>query len=238
MAAETPGGRYCPRCGAAVRSSARYCGRCQAELPSRVGAAPAPALAAFGRRRRYGWAVVAVLVVLLPAGVVAYLELSGRAAVSSSAPAAKVAVTPTSYPTPYPTSTPTPYVTPTATPTPVSTDETAVLTAVQDHWDAIRDHRFQDAYAYLGPDLATGESQWVSSHENDGITGVLYQFRVRDVSGDTATVDVVLLQTRAGSAQSGSNPNGCLSWTGSYGLIRQGNRWLIDQAHISPSPCG
>jgi hypothetical protein len=108
---------------------------------------------------------------------------------------------------------------------------------VQSHWDAIRSHRFDEAYAYLGPNLATGQASWVSAHDRDGITGIDYRFSVRDVSGDAATVDIVRLQTRAQSAVSGANPEGCLSWAGNYVLVRQYDRWLINQASLSSAPC-
>src|SRR5262249_12172066 len=103
----------------------------------------------------------------------------------------------------------------------------------------IRQHRFTDAYAYLGPDLTATqpESQWITSHEQDGITEVEYDFRVVDVSGDDAVVEVVRLQTIAVSARTSGNPSGCLVWSGTYGLVRAGGRWLIDQVHITSAPC-
>jgi hypothetical protein len=112
-----------------------------------------------------------------------------------------------------------------------------VLRATEGHWEAIRNHRFDEAYAYLGPNLATGQSSWVSAHERDGISDVLYSFNVRGVTGDTATVDIVRLQTKAQSATSAANPAGCLSWTGNYVLVRQADRWLINQANLASSPC-
>jgi hypothetical protein len=140
-------------------------------------------------------------------------------------------------PTPTPVETPVFSAVPVATPTPTPSQADAVLTAVQSHWDAIRSHRFDEAYGYLGPHLATGQASWVSAHEHDGITGIDYQFSVRDVNGDTATVDIVRLQTRAQSAVSGTNVDGCLSWTGNYVLVRQYDRWLINQANVSSTPC-
>lgn len=218
---------YCPRCAAPVRLTARYCGHCRAELrPVRGGA----------RRRSVALPVlIGLLVALLGlGGVGAYARV--RAVVS--APSPRLAQAPAAAPdvgSTAPISTVTPQ--PAPPPTPVPTPAEAVLAVVQAHWDAIRDHRFEEAYAYLGPSLATGESNWVGSHRRDGITDIRYEFRVRDVSGDVATVDVVTLRTTAQSSQAGDNPSGCLSWSGSYGLVRQGGRWLIDQVHLSSTPC-
>src|SRR5205814_401323 len=100
----------------------------------------------------------------------------------------------------------------TATPSDVSTppESAAVLAAVQGHWDAIREHRFEDAYVYLAPQLGLDESRWVASHQSDDISSIRYEFSARDVGVDTATVDIVTLQTWAQNAQSADNPTGCL----------------------------
>jgi hypothetical protein len=134
-----------------------------------------------------------------------------------------------------------PVATPWSTPSPVETATpdaaAAVLAAVQSHWNAIRDHRFTDAYGYIGPGVGMSESTWVTSHEQDGISSVQYDFRVVYVGFDTATVDIVRLQTTSQSARSSDNPSGCQSWAGSYDLVRQNGRWLIDQAHLTSTPC-
>jgi hypothetical protein len=200
--------------------TAHFCGKCGEELRP----------AAEGWRGESGpgrlvLVLAAVALVLGTAGAYLWLRPS-----TGASPAEQSAVTPAA-PAPVRDSTPT------ATPAPTPRDEDAVLAAVQGHWDAVREHRFEDAYAYLGPDLGFDESQWVASHESDGISGVRYQFSVRDIGFDTATVDIVVLQTTAQSAESAANPTGCLSWTGSYELIEQGDRWLIDQAHLTSGAC-
>jgi hypothetical protein len=176
---------------------------------------------------------VAGSLVLSLAGVGAYVEL--RPVPAGGAPPALSSQSP-GDPGPTPIETPTPYPTPTAVPTPLGAD--VVLGVVRDHWNAIRDHRFEEAYGYLGPGVATdSESVWVSNHQRDGISDVQYEFQVRDVSGDAATVDIRTLRTWAQSAQDSGNPSGCLSWSGSYTLVWQGNRWLINQAHLMRAPC-
>jgi hypothetical protein len=242
--------RFCPRCGAPARRTARFCGKCRAELrqPAHSPTASNPPFAARphsqrasakgpGLASRIRWTPVAVtglLLLVLSAGVGAYVIVgrgsplpTGRSGVAVDTPSNTVA-------SPTPDTTPTlPFST--VPPTPAA--EGAVLASVQGHWDAIRDHRFEEAYAYLGPNLATGQSAWVSSHQRDLISDVQYHFIVRDVNGDVATVDVQKLQTRAQSAQSSANPEGCLIWTGTYVLIKQGDRWVINQANVASRPC-
>jgi hypothetical protein len=93
--------------------------------------------------------------------------------------------------------------------------------------DNIRDHRFADAYAYLGPDVAKGKDTWISSHEQDGITDVQYDFSVSGVTGRPG--DHCGLRT--------ATPTGCLAWSASYRLIRQDGCWFIDRVDISSTPC-
>ena len=66
---------------------------------------------------------------------------------------------------------------------------------------------------------------------------VTHIFSVREISGDSATLDVTALQTRADGDETSSNPSGCLNWSGSYTMKKQSGRWLISRAQISPAPC-
>jgi ribosomal protein L40E len=211
---------YCGRCGARAEPDAVFCGRCGGDL------GPAP------RRRSRGRAPAVIIAALIAAGAVAvYLELRPASHATASAPSASGGVPATAMPTPIPT--------PVRIPPPTPSDDSLALTTMNGHWDAIREHRFSDAYEYLGPDLVAihPRSDWITSHERDGIGDVQYRFRVRGVSGDSATVDIVALRTVAASAVKPGNPTGCVSWTGDYVLIRQGGRWLIDQANLSPGSC-
>jgi hypothetical protein len=104
-----------------------------------------------------------------------------------------------------------------------------VTTAIDGHWQAIKDHRFSDAYGYLGGPLATGESTWVSNHQADGIQSVSYQFHVARNDGSTATVAVDALQT--------VDTHGCKNWSGDYTLTKQDGQWLINGAAIQATPC-
>jgi hypothetical protein len=176
----------------------------------------------------------------------AVLALGGAAASVSlgTSPVAPVALpTPSADPTgissPSAGLAATPSAAPNSAPSPTPSNEDLALGALKSHWDAIRDQRFEDAYAYLGSNLAAQHprSDWISSHASDGISDVRYDFRVRDSTGNAVTVDIVTLRTEASSAANAANPTGCLSWTGSYVLIRQGESWLIDQARLASGSC-
>jgi hypothetical protein len=177
--------------------------------------------------------LLGLLLVGLAGGVGAYTKL-GWGPVAPGTPASNRPSTLTQPPPPSPVDTP---IVPVSTETPTPSAEAAVLRAMQGHWDAITSGRFDEAYAYLGPNLAKGQASWVSSHERDGISDIHYTFSVRDVNGDTATVDILNLQTKAQSARTASNPEGCLRWSGNYVLVRQSERWLINQANVSSTPC-
>jgi hypothetical protein len=238
MSQSTHGDRYCGRCGAPARLTASFCGQCSAELRPLAGAPRAPRGLSV---TRFLVPVIVGAIVLGGAGVGAYAKLrpGSPAAIVQPEPTSRIPTNePALAPTETPISVPTPTTYPTPSVAPSSLESNAVLSVVQDHWNAIRDHRFVEAYAHLGPGLATdSQSVWVSNHQRDGISDVQYDFLVRDVSGDAATVDIRTLRTWAQSAQDGGNPSGCLSWTGSYVLVRPAGRWLINQAHLTSAPC-
>jgi hypothetical protein len=50
-------------------------------------------------------------------------------------------------------------------------------------------------------------------------------------NGATATVAVDSLTTK-------DKQFGCRTWSGSYDLVQQSGQWLIEQASITPQPCG
>ena len=120
---------------------------------------------------------------------------------------------------------------------PGPSDQQAVLDTVNGHWEAIKNHEFAKAYGFLDPSVAGPESDWISSHESDGITNVTHNFTVADVSGTSATVNVDQLQTMARSDVSSTNPSGCMNWTGTYGLTKESGTWLITSPNLSQNPC-
>jgi len=213
-----------------------FCGQCG--TPVRAAEERAP------RVWRWGLlALGAVLVLLGGATAGVYLaghrpfpapaQVGGRPAAESAAAAHAAASTaaPTAAPTVAPTEAPTP-----AVPN-LAADRAAVLSAIDSHWDAIRAHDFETAYRYLAPNTAGGEASWVSAHQQDGIVDVRYDFAVDQVTGDTATVEILTLQTVAQGDQTSANPAGCLNWTGTCTLTRVGDRWLISRAALNSAPC-
>lgn len=252
-----PADRYCPRCGSPGRPDAQFCGKCG----TRTGAAgrkPDPAQVVEPRvterptevRLDHTWEprsaatslrkvllVCACLVAVGTIGGVGAFAL-GRQAPPASNGTTGVRPIGSSDNTPIGSPTTASAATPIAAPAAGGTsDEAAVLAAIDGHWEAIKNQQFEYAYTFLAPNLATNEAAWVSAHESGGIIDVTYDFAVESVTGDSATVDVIALQTRAQSDQTTSNPAGCLNWTGTYAMARQGNRWLITRAQITPAPC-
>jgi hypothetical protein len=112
---------------------------------------------------------------------------------------------------------------------PLSADDEAALASINGHWKAIANHRFADAYGYLGPALASGQSTWVSNHQGDGITSVSYAFHVVQNDGSAATVAVDQLRT--------VDVHGCERWSGDYAMTKQNGRWLINGTTIHATPC-
>ena len=176
------------------------------------------------RANGIGFAVSAqVAEPLLQAWQTAPQPVSGSSCDSGTSSGPQATVPPPPSPTPQ---VPTPQV-----PTPSApSDEQVVLDVVNQHWENIKNHNFSAAYQDLGPNLASGESSWVSGQEAAGITGVSYQFSVAWVNGDNARVDIVQLQTQ--DAQSG-----CSNWTGHYGMARIAGSWLINIVALQQQAC-
>jgi hypothetical protein len=130
-----------------------------------------------------------------------------------------------------------------ATPTPAaSTDGSAgasssdaatqPLAALTGYWQSIDAHRFGAAYAYLAPgSVSQSKAQFVSQEQHAGIQSATFSGNVTSNTGSAATVTVVSLTTN-------DTEFGCRNWAGSYQLSDQNGQWLVEQAHITPSPCG
>ncbi len=105
------------------------------------------------------------------------------------------------------------------------------LSALNEYWQSINAHSFGTAYSDLAPSsVPQTEPQFVSDEQQAGIQTATFRGRIASLAGSTATVDVTSLVTD--DAQFG-----CRSWTGSYQLSHQTNRWLISRASITPGPC-
>ena len=124
---------------------------------------------------------------------------------------------------------------PTTPSTTTSDPGTAALNAVNTHWQDIKTGDYNDAYQLLTPASINGSSQsdWVSSHQQDGIRDVQYSFNLTWVHGDQAQVDVNQLQTTAQTDVTPSNPSGCTHFTGHYIVINQNGNWLINEVHLN-----
>ncbi len=258
-----PAGPPCASCGAPYEPGTKYCTACGAPRPGTPprggetvtplgggGAPPAPepyrprpyqppppAVAAPPPERdSHGggfpiWLGVVLIACLCAGGGVAAALLVTKH--PHTVTAVKAAQSSTQ---PQPTSSPS-VSTPTTTPTTDGGDGQAVLDAVNSHWAAIRAHDFTTAYGYLDPNTAGDETTWVNSHEQDGINDVHYDFGVAGVNGDSATVDINTLQTFANADMSSTNQNGCVNWTGTYGMTRENGRWVISSPNIQSGSC-
>jgi hypothetical protein len=110
-----------------------------------------------------------------------------------------------------------------------------VRATIERHWKKREDQVFPAAYEDLSPrlqaDPAIGtEAVWAARQKEDLLQSAVVRVRPRDVRKRTAQADVVTLRTQA-------LRSGCKEWSGTYGLVRSGGRWLIDSASISPHAC-
>jgi hypothetical protein len=99
-----------------------------------------------------------------------------------------------------------------------------IRATIERYWRKLESHRLSSAYEDLSPKLqaAVGsESAWVGHQEADPLERVILRARVRNVERRTGLVDLIRLHTEAGLS-------GCSEWSGTYGLIWSGGRWLID----------
>ena len=106
------------------------------------------------------------------------------------------------------------------------------LLTVQNYWKSVAAHDFAAAYSDLAPGVARKtEADFVNSEQQFGIQSIQFTGDVSSQSGSQATVTVNSLMTSDAKV-------GCQRWTGTYSLAQEGGKWLIQQANITPSPCG
>jgi pyruvate/2-oxoglutarate dehydrogenase complex dihydrolipoamide acyltransferase (E2) component len=127
------------------------------------------------------------------------------------------------------TSTSTETTTTQSTPTPAASENPAVE-AVTEHWKKIENHEYGAAWADETSSIGGEESKWVQGQEEVTIESLHYHFRAGEFSGNHATVNIGELKTI-------DKKYGCRTWTGTYGMVREGGRWLISSAGIEPHPC-
>ena len=85
------------------------------------------------------------------------------------------------------------------------------------------------------PFLASGsvpqtQAQFVSDERQSQIATVDFHGQLVATTNSSATVTVDSLTTN-------DSQFGCRTWTGTYQLTKDGNRWLIARAVITPTPC-
>ncbi len=126
---------------------------------------------------------------------------------------------------------PTPSTTaPSTSPAGASEAETPVA-ALDGYWSDIENKEYSGAWAHETSHTGGEEAHWVHEEEGNGVSRVKYEFAQGSISGDEATVNVVHLVTH-------DQTYGCRYWTGSYGMLNEGGKWLISSANIEPHSCG
>ncbi len=101
------------------------------------------------------------------------------------------------------------------------------------HFDLLEQGRFLAAADDLTPELLDslgGKTIWVSERIADLLIDAQLDATLVEVTDTTATVQVDSLRTD-------SLVNGCTDFSGSYSLVRSGDRWLISSADLVERPC-
>jgi hypothetical protein len=105
--------------------------------------------------------------------------------------------------------------------------------AVRHHFDLLTRGRYLSAADDLTPallDSLGGRTVWLSERIADLLISAQLSGSVSHETATTATVRVDSLRTE-------SLVSGCTDFTGSYGLVVSGGRWLIDRADLVSRPC-
>ena len=79
-------------------------------------------------------------------------------------------------------------------------------------------------------DSLGGETIWISERIADLLIDAQLDARVVEETDRTATVRVDSLRTESLS-------RGCTDFSGTYSMVRSGDRWLISSADLVESPC-
>jgi hypothetical protein len=119
-----------------------------------------------------------------------------------------------------------------------ATDRTSATTldpveSLRAHFDLLQQGRFISASDDLTPallDSLGGKTIWISERIADLLVDAQLDATVIEESDSAATVQVNSLRTE-------SLVNGCTRFTGTYQMVRSGDRWLIDSADLIDTPC-
>jgi hypothetical protein len=101
------------------------------------------------------------------------------------------------------------------------------------HFDLLEQGRFLTASDDLTPELLDslgGRAFWVSERIADLLLDAQLDASVAEETDSTATVRVDSLRTD-------SLTSGCTDFSGTYSMVRSGDRWLIDSADLIDRPC-
>ncbi len=104
---------------------------------------------------------------------------------------------------------------------------------LQAHFDLLEQGRFLAAADDLTPGLLDslgGRTVWVSERIADLLIDAQLDASVVEQTDTTATVRVDSLRTD-------SLAGGCTEFSGTYSMVRAGDRWLIDSADLLDRPC-
>jgi hypothetical protein len=110
-----------------------------------------------------------------------------------------------------------------------------IRATLKHYWRKLERHKPSSAYADLSPKLQSdpavgSEPVWVARKKWDPLQKVILRVRPRKLDKRTGQADIVRLRTKA-------LQSGCKEWSGTYGLIRSGGRWLIDSVSRSQRSC-
>ncbi|MGZ8667535.1 MAG: zinc ribbon domain-containing protein [Solirubrobacterales bacterium] len=101
------------------------------------------------------------------------------------------------------------------------------------HFDLLEQGRFLAASDDLTPELLAslgGRTIWVSGRIADLLIDAQLEASVAEETDSSATVQVDSLRTE-------SLAGGCTDFSGTYSMVRSGDRWLIDSADLIDRPC-
>lgn len=110
-----------------------------------------------------------------------------------------------------------------------------VESVIERHWKSIEEDRLSDAYADFSKSFranpAVGsKSKWIAGQRDDPLQSVSVSVRAAKVGPRSAKVEVVKLRTE-------SEKSGCKQWSGTYEMVREGARWVIDAAPLKSTSC-
>jgi hypothetical protein len=104
---------------------------------------------------------------------------------------------------------------------------------VDTYWSLLQLGDYADAYPLFTPaeqQRVKGLATWLAYFRSDPVLGVRVNVATESITGQVASVRVNTLLTRG-------KTTGCRSWSGSYRLLKTGDKWLIDYAALTFVPC-